>query len=564
MGSDVYGFWRTPAAGDDEAGERICVLVNRSLSDVHEVRLPMVAELCDDLVSGRVPERDGDEVVVTLGQLGSALLYFHGPSPLAKPFERGLGVMCHITSLPREEGPGTLGPEAYDFVDWLERCHQGYWQVLPVNPTDSFGSPYAGLSAFAGNTALVDGCGRTLEGLWEAWEAKGVAGLPAGLAGRGRVDERVFTEARLSAFSEANADWLDPYCAFMAVRDAVAAGEVAVDADDGVPLESVAWQDWPARYREYSPALLDDPVLAGRVGFHRFCQWVFQEQWDGLKAYANDCGVSLIGDMPMYVSEDSADTWANREVFNLGEDGRKDESAGVPPDAFAPEGQLWGNPTYDWDRLADDGYGWWVERLRRAFELYDYVRLDHFVGFENYYSVPAGKKATEGRWLPGPGKALFERAAEVFGPLPVIAEDLGTITPAIRGLVAQCGFPGMDVLEFADADLRGGYTPTPGKVAYTSTHDTDTLLGFVRSAYGIADDNEALTVAERIMADALRSDTRVVMMPLQDVMGLGTEARMNVPGQAEGNWRWQADAEGLASAEPLLRLLTEESGRSPR
>lgn len=564
VGSDVYGFWRTPAAGDDEAGERICVLVNRSLSDVHEVRLPMVAELCDDLVSGRVPERDGDEVVVTLGQLGSALLYFHGPSPLAKPFERGLGVMCHITSLPREEGPGTLGPEAYDFVDWLERCHQGYWQVLPVNPTDSFGSPYAGLSAFAGNTALVDGCGRTLEGLWEAWEAKGVAGLPAGLAGRGRVDERVFTEARLSTFSEANADWLDPYCAFMAVRDAVAAGEVAVDADDGVPLESVAWQDWPARYREYSPALLDDPVLAGRVGFHRFCQWVFQEQWDGLKAYANDCGVSLIGDMPMYVSEDSADTWANREVFNLGEDGRKDESAGVPPDAFAPEGQLWGNPTYDWGRLADDGYGWWVERLRRAFELYDYVRLDHFVGFENYYSVPAGKKATEGRWLPGPGKALFERAAEVFGPLPVIAEDLGTITPAIRGLVAQCGFPGMDVLEFADADLRGGYAPTPGKVAYTSTHDTDTLLGFVRSAYGIADDNEALTVAERIMADALRSDTRVVMMPLQDVMGLGTEARMNVPGQAEGNWRWQADAEGLASAEPLLRLLTEESGRSPR
>ena len=449
-------------------------------------------------------------------------------------------------------------------MDWLERCHQGYWQVLPVNPTDSFGSPYAGLSAFAGNTALVDGCGRTLEGLWEAWEAKGVAGLPAGLAGRGRVDERVFTEARLSAFSEANADWLDPYCAFMAVRDAVAAGEVAVDADDGVPLESVAWQDWPARYREYSPALLDDPVLAGRVGFHRFCQWVFQEQWDGLKAYANDCGVSLIGDMPMYVSEDSADTWANREVFNLGEDGRKDESAGVPPDAFAPEGQLWGNPTYDWGRLADDGYGWWVERLRRAFGLYDYVRLDHFVGFENYYSVPAGKKATEGRWLPGPGKALFERAAEVFGPLPVIAEDLGTITPAIRGLVAQCGFPGMDVLEFADADLRGGYAPTPGKVAYTSTHDTDTLLGFVRSAYGIADDNEALTVAERIMADALRSDTRVVMMPLQDVMGLGTEARMNVPGQAEGNWRWQADAEGLASAEPLLRLLTEESGRSPR
>lgn len=576
LGPDVYGFWRTPA--DGEGTERVCVLVNRSLSDVHEARLPAVAPVCDDLVSGVAPAREGDEVVVRLPQLGSAVLYFHEPSELVKPMERGLGVFAHITSLPREEGPGTFGPEAYDFVDWLARCHQRYWQVLPLNPTDAFGSPYAGFSAFAGNTALVDRRGKSFEELFEAWEAKGTEGLPEGLAGRSRSVAETFTKQAFDAFCDKNGAWLWPVACFLAVRDAEAAGDIEVDPgvvvdEDGEPvldedgkeqprpLASVQWQEWPEPYRTYSAALLEDKVLAERVRFHAFNQWLFEVQWDGIHRYANGRGVSVIGDMPMYVSEDSSDTWSRPEVFNLGADGRKKESAGVPPDALAPEGQLWGNPTYNWTYLADHGFDWWIERLRRAFELYDYVRLDHFVGFQNYYSVPAGKKATEGRWIAGPGLALFERATKEFGPLPMVAEDLGTITPAIRGLVAQCGFPGMDVLEFDGGDLRRGHTPVPGKVVYTSTHDTDTLLGFMTEAYGIGDANEARTASEQVMADALKSDAAVVMMPLQDVMGLGTEARMNVPGKAEGNWRWQAKADDLSYSEPLLRLLTEESRR---
>lgn len=601
-GPDVYGFWRTPGPGDEESGECICVLVNRSLSAVHEISVPMRAPQVDDLVSGVSPVVENGEARVTLRQLGSAVLYFHGTSPLVKPLEHGQGVVAHITSLPNPDGPGTLGPEAYRFVDFLAAGRQRYWQVLPVNPCDAFGSPYAGPSAFAGNLALVHRGGHSFQELYEAWSA----GAPASelfqplTAGSAPVGE-IFSAGAFEAFCAREASWLAPYATYQAIRDGVVAGEIAIDpalrrqeasaveaqAADGevpvagesssldavqereasaapklLPLDAAPWQSWPEPYHTWSPELSRDPKLSDRVRYHEFCQWLFFVQWEALKAYANERGVSIIGDIPMYVSEDSADTWSHPEVFNLDSHGHKKECAGVPPDAFAPQGQLWGNPTYNWRALAENNYQWWLDRLGHMFRLYDYLRLDHFVGFENYYAVPRGKTALEGRWMPGPGLDLFRAAARKFGPLPVIAEDLGIITPAIRGLLSQCGFPGMDVLEFYDGDLRGGYLPAPGKIAYTSTHDTDTLLGFVRNAYGITDMNESRTLAERIMADALRSGAPVVMMPLQDVLGLGSEARMNVPGTAVGNWKWQATQEDLDSAAPLLSCLTQEAQRS--
>ncbi len=600
-GPDVYGFWRTPGPGDEESGECICVLVNRSLSAVHEVSVPLRAPQVDDLVSGVSPVVENGEARVTLRQLGSAVLYFHGTPPLVKPLEHGQGVVAHITSLPNPDGPGTLGPEAFAFVDFLSQGRQRYWQVLPINPCDAFGSPYAGPSAFAGNLALVHRGGLTFEELYRAWnEGAPTQKFPESLVVAATPVAEVFSAENFEAFRQNEASWLVPYATYQAIRDGVLAGEILVDpqwlrtqtpgevesaAEEVSPevvdtsemgtqdtaqeaqdreesLEDVPWQSWPEPYHSYSPELAARPELAERVRFHEFCQWLFFVQWQALKAYANEHGIQIIGDIPMYVSEDSADTWSHPEVFNLNAHGHKKECAGVPPDGFAPEGQLWGNPTYNWNYLADTNYQWWLERLGHLFRLYDYLRLDHFVGFENYYAVPHGKTALEGQWKPGPGVDLFRTAAQKFGPLPVIAEDLGIITPAVRGLLAQCGFPGMDVLEFYDGDLRGGYLPAPEKIAYTSTHDTDTLLGFVRNAYGITDMNESRTLAERIMVDALRSGAPVVMMPLQDVLGLGSEARMNVPGTAVGNWKWQATQEDLDSAVPLLSTLTLEAQRS--
>ena len=246
--------------------------------------------------------------------------------------------------------------------------------------------------------------------------------------------------------------------------------------------------------------------------------------------------------------------WANPEIFQLGEDGRPHVVAGCPPDAFAVEGQVWGNPVYDWDVLRKTGYDWWLRRLRRAFDLYDVVRLDHFIGFARYFSIPAGKKATEGSYRPGPGLGFFETAREAFGPLPIIAEDLGLITPGVRALIAACGFPGMDVVQFVDGgDPLAGYQPRPNKIAYTGTHDNQTLVGYAAARYPGPDAAEA---SAEIMRKALASNASICIVPLQDVLGLGDEARMNTPGTAEGNWRWQADAANLEGLAARLRQLS--------
>jgi 4-alpha-glucanotransferase len=536
FGDDVYGFWRT---NDDCA---MFVLVNASLKNAGHVDVDLdeaarklglagAAELdVDDLVGGKKPEIDGANAHVMLWPMGGCVLYLRSKGvSLAREQERGAGVVAHITSVPNVDGPGTLGEPAKRFVDWLDEVGAGFWQVLPVNPTDSFGSPYAGPSAFAGNVALL---GEDVDEEWEAFQA--------------RTDAAEKDE--LADFVEEQADWLEPYAAFMALKD--------LEGHD------VPWAAWPEQYRGYDRALLADPALAERVAYHEFTQWRFAKAWNELLDYAHARGVRIIGDIPIYVSADSVDVWANPDTFEIGPDGKPCVISGAPPDRLAPEGQVWGNPTYKWDELAKDGYAWWMRRLERALALYDVVRLDHFLGFQRYFAIPADEGAAAGEWVPGPGRALFERAYEKFGPLPIIAEDLGTITPSVRGLVASCGFSGMDVLEFHDGDIRDGFVPVPGKVVYTSTHDTNTLRGYINESFGIWDADESMTLADTLIATALASDARLVMMPLQDCLSLDGAHRMNTPGTAEGNWKWQAWPEALADHVPAVKSLLLEAHRN--
>lgn len=517
-GEDVFGFWRR---GED--GECVCVLANASLHDAHTVRVPMAGEAVSDVVSGAAPAVVDGCAEAFLWPLGTAVLHFHKQRRLQEPLEPGMGVLCHVTSLPNEGRPGTLGAPARRFVDWLAECGQTYWQVLPVNPADGYGSPYAGLAAFAGNTCLLE---------------KDPADVLAEL--RNADDDPDY-----QAFLEKNKYWLTPYATFRAIKDLLGEGP---------------WQEWPDAYARFSPGLARRVELADGVDRHRKLQYEFQREWDELRAYANGRGVKIVGDMPTYVSGDSADVWADRDIFELDEKGYAQVQAGCPGDGFDPEGQLWGNPTYRWDVLAARGYDWWLARLERAMETYDYVRLDHFIGFSSYYKIAKGKPAREGSFSFGPGLDLFCAAYQKLGPLPFIAEDLGVITPAVRALIAETGIPGMDIVQFSDGDVREGYEPKPGTVTFTGTHDNQTLLGFCQSRFGLEGD-EAAQMADRIATSVLGSKNDVAIMPLQDVLGLDDAARMNVPGVAEGNWSWQAAWEDVVAATGRLTQMAQASGR---
>ncbi len=522
VGEDVFGFWRTGEGG------KVCVLVNASLESSHTVRIPAAGPCADDVVSGRACPLEGGEAEVFLWPLGSSVISFHEGLRLQAPLARGMGVLCHISSLPnphRPGQPGTLGEPAYRFVDMLAAAGQRYWQVLPVNPTDAFGSPYAGNSAFAGNAGLM----------WGGSEGEGPTAFSADFEGT----------PEYRRFLEENEDWLLPYACYATIKGRLG----------GLP-----WQEWPQAWRSWDEALASQEELAAGVRHACGVQYAFMRQWGELRRYANERGVRIIGDMPMYVSADSADVWASRELFVLDEAGAPALQAGAPPDDFARDGQLWGNPTYNWRLMRAQGYAWWLRRLRRAFELYDYVRLDHFLGFSSYYTIPKGKTVPEGSWSFGPGLELFERAREELGPLPVVAEDLGSITPAVRALVSATGFPGMDVIQFSDGDVREGYRPAPGKLVYSSTHDTNTLLGWCEERYG-QEAGQARDLAGKLLESCLASEAQVVMVPLQDVLSLGAEARMNVPGVAEGNWRWQAGPGSLEEAGARLVGLARRSGR---
>ncbi|MEN8005910.1 MAG: 4-alpha-glucanotransferase [Candidatus Krumholzibacteriota bacterium] len=470
-------------------------------------------------------------------------------------FPRSSGVLLHPTCLPGPDGIGDLGEPAYRFVDWLEKCGQSLWQILPLGPTSFGDSPYQTLSAFAGNPLLV-----SLDRLErEGWL------LRDDLAGRPKFDEQrvdfgpvitwktkmldrawsVFLErasqAHWNAFDGWCAEqvWLDDFALFMALKE----------DQEGRP-----WTEWPADLAGRRPDALAEAArrLDKRIAAHKFRQWLFFHQWSELKAFAMARGIRLVGDLPIFVAHDSSDVWSRSELFQLDAKGLPTSVAGVPPDYFSKTGQLWGNPLYDWDRLKDEDYRWWVDRVRVCLETVDLVRIDHFRGFEAYWEVPADEKtAVNGTWVSGPGEDFFSTLSrELGGTLPVIAEDLGVITPAVEQLRDAFDLPGMKVLQFAWSGPDNVFLPhehVRNCVVYSGTHDNDPTIGWWNH---LADSASKELVAEYTGCDidephwalirlGMMSPAHTFIATMQDVLGLGREARMNLPGEGKGNWNWR-------------------------
>ena len=466
-------------------------------------------------------------------------------------FRRRAGVLLHPTSLPGPDGIGDLGPEAYRWLDWLTEHGQSLWQVLPLGPTSYGDSPYQTLSSFAGNPLLV-----SLERLRQrGWlDDDDLAARPRLPADRvdygaviawktalldraaGRLGPR--DRAELAAWAAAHEVWLPDWCLFAALKE----------EQEGRP-----WTEWPAELRDRDAAALARARerLADRLAAHRFRQWQFAVQWDEVKLYAQAHDVAVKGDVPIFTAHDSCDVWAERALFRLDGAGRPTHVAGVPPDYFSATGQLWGNPLYDWERSAADGHRWWIARLRAALDRVDILRLDHFRGFEAYWEVPADAETAEaGRWRPGPGSPFLASLREALGGLPLVAEDLGVITPAVEALRDEAGLPGMKVLQFAWDGPANAFLPhrhRPNSVVYTGTHDNDPTVGWWEHRASPA---ERALVAEYVGGEVhephwtlirlgMLSCAHTFVCPLQDVLGLGREARMNLPGEGAGNWSWR-------------------------
>lgn len=470
-------------------------------------------------------------------------------------FPRASGVLLHPTSLPGPHGSGDLGREAYHFVDWLVAAGQRLWQVLPLAGIGPGNSPYMSNSAFAGNPLLVDLVDLQAQGWLEASDVEPLHGGAPELIDFARMVpfrmERLTKaaaqfsaggsteqQADFQAFLSDHRSWIDDYALFMSL------------------CESLNWKDWC----DWEPALAhrDAAALAAarrqhreRIAFWQFCQWRFYRQWAALKAYANGKGVEIIGDTPIFIAYLSAEVWAHPDLFELDAEGRPTVVAGVPPDFFSATGQRWGNPLYRWSAHAKDRYAWWVERIKRTFELVDIVRIDHFRGFAGYWEIPASEPtAVKGRWVPGPGEALFKAITQALGPMPIIAEDLGVITPDVEALRKKFGFPGMRILQFAFAsDASDRFLPhnhEPDTVVYTGTHDNDTTAGWWATATDeerhfargyLATDGHDMPWSLIRAAMASLADTAV--LPMQDVLALPAACRMNFPGQESGWWRWR-------------------------
>jgi 4-alpha-glucanotransferase len=491
--------------------------------------------------------------------------------------------------LPGRFGIGDLGGEAYRFVDWLAAAGQTFWQIMPLGPTGYGDSPYSSFSAFAGNTNLVSPERLVESGLLNDSDIQDVPDATPVRVDYGKVIdykrgllEKAFQSFKsklkddealrrdYEGFLEFGAVWLDDYALFAALRD----------EHKGEP-----WNTWPARLVKREPAALASARhgFAEQIEAHKFFQYAFFQQWLTLKKYANEKGVRVIGDMPIFVAHNSADVWSRPALFKLNEDGSPHVVAGVPPDAFSRTGQLWGNPIYDWERMRAEGFKWWIDRVRETFKIVDVIRLDHFRGFAAYWEVPAEHKTAErGRWVTAPGRELFQSLRGALGgDLPIIAEDLGTITPDVHHLRDEFDFPGMRVLQFAfGGDPHDTHLPheyTHNTVAYTGTHDNDTVVGWfsARSRDDASEDEKQErqrclkylgTDGVEINWDFIRavemSVSAVAVVQLQDVLGLSSDARMNMPASAEGNWAWRFLADALTDElRDRLRELTALYGR---
>lgn len=482
-------------------------------------------------------------------------------------FPRASGILLHPTCLPNSFGIGDFGPAAFAFVDFLKDAGQKMWQVLPLNPTGYGDSPFQCFSAYAGNHLLISLEKLQERGILERSDLRDQPDFPRDIVDFGSVipwkagvlakaASRFLTTApgderrTFDDFCRTNATWLQDFALFMACKQ---------------EQEGVAWNKWPDEIAQRTPGALSaaHDRLKEDMLTVQYWQFEFFRQWKEVQGYAHKAGIRIIGDLPIYVALDSADVWTNREYFLLSDNGQPLKIAGVPPDYFSATGQCWGNPIYHWDRIEQTGYRWWIERFRGALELYDAVRIDHFRGFEAYWEIPGdATTAVNGRWVKGPGMNFFAALDREFGQLPIIAENLGVITPEVESIRERFRFPGMAILQFAFGKDPQGPSFRPHNysrelAAYTGTHDNDTTVGWWNSS-GASDSTRTPedVVKERAFASSyldlkteqihwvmmrtiLASIADLAIIPLQDVLGLGTEARMNLPGTAKGNWCWR-------------------------
>ena len=482
---------------------------------------------------------------------------------------RASGILLPVASLPSKYGIGAFSKSAYKFIDQLRMAGQKYWQILPIGPTGFGDSPYQLFSTFAGNPYFIDLEKLTEEGLLTTEECeecdfgddpryidygklyKYRFALLRKAYQRSNIDKNI----KFYEFASENAYWLDDYALYMAIKDHFG-GKSFIEWEEDIRLRK------PEGLKKYKEKLKDD------IEYHKFIQFLFSSQWSSLKTYANNNGIKIIGDIPIYVAFDSADTWANPELFQLDEDCNPIAVAGCPPDAFAPTGQLWGNPLYNWGYHKKTGYEWWIKRIAYSFKLYDVVRIDHFKGFDEYYSIPFGEKtAVNGHWEKGPGYDFFEALERQLGKLNIIAEDLGFITESTRKLLEKTRYPGMKVLEFAfDSREESDYLPhnyDRNCVVYTGTHDNDTIKGWF-SSIPQEDRNYALRYLnndgknpDNIHWDfirlAMQSVADICIIPIQDYLGLGSEGRINIPSTVGSNWRWRL-LEGEITDELLMKI----------
>jgi len=469
--------------------------------------------------------------------------------------DRGSGILLHPTSLPGQFGAGDFGKDAYRFVDWLVSAGQTYWQMLPLGEVGLGNSPYMSMSSFAGNILLIDLCELASHGWLSSADITPHPDFkpervnftlmrPFRLERLRRAAKNFFASGHnemhreYTEFCIIESEWLEDYALFMSISN----------RENGCD-----WSQWSRKLARREPQALRliEKNCADEVGFWKFCQWCFARQWSNLRLYANERGVKIIGDVPIFVALQSADVWAHQELFELDEQGRPSFVAGVPPDYFSDTGQLWGNPLYRWDIHEKTGYAWWIARLRHALQLADLVRIDHFRGFVAYWEIPAGApNAINGKWVEGPGEKLFEAFVKAFPHLPIIAEDLGVITPDVIELRDKFELPGMRILQFAFGEGEGNlFLPhhyVPNTIAYTGTHDNDTILGWWNTlpdheksfalSYLHSDGHE---IQWDMMRAISRSKANIVIFPLQDVLGLASDQRMNYPGQSLGSWKWR-------------------------
>ena len=474
-------------------------------------------------------------------------------------FPRSSGILLHPTSLPGPYGIGDLGANAYRFVDWLHDAGQTLWQVLPLGPTSYGDSPYQCLSAFAGNTNLISFNKLIEAGLLTEADLGEVPEFPIHDIDYGWIIDyhnRILNiaydkfkagtpDAAYTEWIKANESWLADWALYFAIKQ----------ENGGKP-----WVEWPEplALRDADALKEASKRLDDAINKQFFLQWIFSKQWGEVKQYANDRGISLIGDIPIFVAHDSSDVWANRERFFLDAKGNPEVVAGGPPDYFSENGQRWGNPLYRWDIMEETGYSWWISRFQQALELVDYVRIDHFRGFAAYWEIPASEPtAINGQWVDGPGIKFFHALRDALGDLPIIAEDLGEITKDVIELRDALNLPGMKILQFAWSDPENPFLPhnyIPNCVAYTGTHDNNTTLGWwlseevndhIRQFMSDYIQGEVTEAHWKLIQIGMMSAAAAFIMPMQDILGYGADTRMNTPGKEGGNWAWRFDEEAF-------------------